>query len=131
MAIDQIEDVLHRAADDLVEVPTLLLTEDPLELIRIEFQPWNHLPAVAAGAPLTELTALNGGKALANAAALDAIGRWNPTPGDDWPQYVWAVRLEGDWCLTLSPWGQVDVTTGLDDIPAIPAVKAGGGEALF
>jgi len=97
--------------DDIPAKASLLVTENNLDL--------------------TELTALNGGKALANATALDAIGRWNPTPGDDWPQYVWAVRLEGDWCLTLSIWGQVDVTTGLDDIPAIPAVKAGGGEALF
>ncbi len=80
---------------------------------------------------LAELTALNGGKPLANAEALDAIGSWNPAPGNEWPNYVWAVRLEGDWCLTLTQWGQVEVTTGLEGIPAIPVVPNGTGEPMF
>lgn len=80
---------------------------------------------------LADTAFLFGGRVPARADALDQVGRWTQEP-EGWPRAVWAIHLEPGWSVTISPWGQVEVTDRID-VPPTPADAVAGGdeESLF
>src|SRR5215831_9816951 len=96
VASHEVEDEVRGASDDLGQARAALRAEQRFELARIELQPGNHLTAIPAGRPRTDLARLehhDGG------AALDQVQRrrqaGEPTADDADVRAVLALERQG------------------------------------
>jgi len=60
----------------------------------------------------------------------DRLGLWKPA-AERWDEYIWAVRLEGDWSAVLQRWGDsVEVMQGVRDVLERPATPSTGDKVF-